>query len=52
MTFDSNDKDMENVEIAEVLEEFGDNIEPTQDTTEAIQQDDLATTLEEDLFEG
>ena len=35
-----------------MLEEFGDNIEPTQDTTEAIQQEDLATTLEEDLFEG
>ena len=43
---------MEYVEIAEVLEEFGDNIEPTQNTTEAIQQEDLATTLEEDLFEG
>jgi hypothetical protein len=48
----SNDKDIENVEIAEVLEEFGDNIEPTQDTTEAIHQEDSTTTLEEDLFEG
>ena len=34
------------------MEEFGDNVEPIEDTTEAIQQEDSTTTLEEDLFEG